>query len=71
MSPLLSEPTRTAISLHGKNPTEWKPILLRDIGLLQLTKEYGGVKEEVSVLEELRANGGHLQCQKYAAKVKE
>lgn len=69
LAPLLSEQTRSTISLYGQNANEWKPILRKEIDPEHLTRELGGLKKETFTMEELRADGGHFQCQKYTAKV--
>lgn len=46
---------------------EWQAALLKFIDKAHLTKQFGGVKNEPFTLDELKSDGGHFQCPKYAA----
>lgn len=63
--PFLSESTRKSIALYGKDKSEWQPILLQDIHTSQLTKQFGGKRDEPFELEELRVEGGYFKCSNF------
>jgi len=69
LSPLLSARTRASISMYGKDKAQWKPVLAKSIDKTQLTKEFGGLKDEPYSVDDLRnIDKGHFQCHKYAWK---
>lgn len=65
----LSENTKNLISLYGKDKSQWQPALQEYIDKTQLTKEFGGLKDNPVTLDELRDDyDGYFQCEKFAFK---
>lgn len=63
----LSPTTKDAIKLYGKDKSEWKTALLKDIDASQLTKEFGGLNDEGYSMEEIRKLP-NLECSRYLFK---
>ncbi|XP_035714226.1 SEC14-like protein 2 isoform X2 [Folsomia candida] len=57
--------SRDEFHMYGKNTIEWQAALLKFIDKAQLTKAFGGVRNEPYTSDELKGDGGHFKCPKY------
>lgn len=63
--PLLSKQTRDIVSIYGRDKQEWQVALQKEITRENLSKQFGGLREEVADVNDLRKNPSLYKCHQF------